>query len=214
MLERSFEEENKLEPERKSELAKKLQLPPRQVAVWFQNRRARWKNQQVERDFDCLKASYDALLLDHDVLVEDNDRLRSQVNLLLQKLQANEQGAKSGVTSLIPDDQAASSGNVMDLKLNLNIQQKVDDLLSTGSGRNAAAKVDAHHLVADGREPLILPESYRVCNNGILSDQDDMSDEGCNYYSSSVFSEYQKQQQEEAHLEQWLWMKAFSSLDN
>lgn len=125
------------------------------------------------------------------------------MNLLLEKLQANElQGAKPVVTSFIPDDQAASSGNVMDL--NLNIQQKVDDLLSTGSGRNAAAKVDAHHLLlADGREPLILPESYRVRNNGILSDQDDMSDEGCNYYSSSVFSGYQKQQ-EEAHLEQWL----------
>lgn len=82
MLERSFAEENKLEPERKSELAKKLGLPPRQVAVWFQNRRARWKNQQVESDFDGLKASYDALLLDHDALAEDNDRLRSQVNFL------------------------------------------------------------------------------------------------------------------------------------
>lgn len=80
MLEWSFEEENKLEPERKSELAKKLGLQPRQVAVWFQNRRARWKNQQVERDFDRLKASYDALLTDHDALIKDNERLRSQVN--------------------------------------------------------------------------------------------------------------------------------------
>lgn len=124
-----------------------------------------------------------------------------QVNFLLGKLHANEQGAKPVVTSFVPDDQAASGGNVMDL--NLNIQQKVDDLLSTGSGGNAAAKVDAHRLLADGREPLILPGSYRVRNNGILSDQDDMSDEGCNYYSSSVFPGYQKQQ-EEAHLEQWL----------
>lgn len=80
MLERSFEEENKLEPERKSELAKKLGLQPRQVAVWFQNRRARWKNKQVEHDLDRLKASYDALLIDHDALIMDNERLRSQVN--------------------------------------------------------------------------------------------------------------------------------------
>lgn len=79
MLEKSFESENKLEPDRKSELAKSLGLQPRQVAVWFQNRRARWKTKQLERDFDCLKAAYDSLLADHDTLLKGNDRLRSQV---------------------------------------------------------------------------------------------------------------------------------------
>ncbi|XP_020250055.1 homeobox-leucine zipper protein HOX16-like [Asparagus officinalis] len=85
MLERSFEAENKLEPERKSELAKKLGLQPRQVAIWFQNRRARWKTKQLERDFDRLKAAYDSLLADHDSLLKDNDRLRSQVYIYRAK---------------------------------------------------------------------------------------------------------------------------------
>jgi homeobox-leucine zipper protein len=87
MLERSFEEENKLEPERKTELARRLGMAPRQVAVWFQNRRARWKTKQLETDFDRLKAAYDALAADHQGLLADNDRLRAQVTSLTEKLQ-------------------------------------------------------------------------------------------------------------------------------
>ncbi|KAF3792036.1 Homeobox-leucine zipper protein [Nymphaea thermarum] len=100
LLERSFETENKLEPERKSQLAKNLGLQPRQVAVWFQNRRARWKTKQLERDFDLLKSAYDSLSADYQGLVKETERLKSEVAALQDKLVSKEMGSpKNGSPS-------------------------------------------------------------------------------------------------------------------
>lgn len=72
MLEISFVDEHKLESERKDRLAAELGLDPRQVAVWFQNRRARWKNKRLEEEYNKLKNS-------HDNVVVDKCRLESEV---------------------------------------------------------------------------------------------------------------------------------------
>lgn len=78
-LEKSFEVENKLEPDRKIQLAKDVGLQPRQVAIWFQNRRARWKTKQLEKDFDSLQASFDTLKSDYDNLLKEKDKLKAEV---------------------------------------------------------------------------------------------------------------------------------------
>jgi len=78
-LEKSFEEENKLEPERKTKLAKDLGLQPRQVAIWFQNRRARWKTKQLEKDYEILHESFESLKANYENLLKEKDKLKSEV---------------------------------------------------------------------------------------------------------------------------------------
>ncbi|XP_044476288.1 homeobox-leucine zipper protein HAT4-like [Mangifera indica] len=72
ILEESFKEHNTLNPKQKMALAKQLGLRPRQVEVWFQNRRARTKLKQTEVDCEFLKRCCENL-------TEENRRLQKEV---------------------------------------------------------------------------------------------------------------------------------------
>ncbi|PIA53336.1 hypothetical protein AQUCO_00900127v1 [Aquilegia coerulea] len=74
-LEESFKEHNTLNPKQKLALSKQLNLRPRQVEVWFQNRRARTKLKQTEVDCEYLKRRC-------DFLTEENRRLHKEIQEL------------------------------------------------------------------------------------------------------------------------------------
>ncbi|KAG6529061.1 hypothetical protein ZIOFF_011255 [Zingiber officinale] len=79
LLETSFQDERKLESSRKAFLASKLGMEAKQVAIWFQNRRARGKTEQVEATHNELKTA-------HSALIVENCQLEAQVLELREKL--------------------------------------------------------------------------------------------------------------------------------
>ncbi|CAL5354136.1 unnamed protein product [Camellia sinensis] len=84
-LEKNFELGNMLESERKMQLARAPGLQPRQIAMWFQNRRARWKTKQLEKDYDVLKRQFDAIKADNDALQSQNQKFQAEKNVAIIK---------------------------------------------------------------------------------------------------------------------------------
>uniref|UniRef100_A0A7N0TIY7 Homeobox domain-containing protein n=1 Tax=Kalanchoe fedtschenkoi TaxID=63787 RepID=A0A7N0TIY7_KALFE len=77
LLEDSFKLQSTLNPKQKEALARQLNLRPRQVEVWFQNRRARTKLKQTEVDCEVLKKCCERL-------TEENERLHKELKALKQ----------------------------------------------------------------------------------------------------------------------------------
>ncbi|KAM0844162.1 hypothetical protein ACQ4PT_057252 [Festuca glaucescens] len=76
-LEDCFKEHSTLTMEQKSNIANRLSLRPRQVEVWFQNRRARTKLKQTEMDCEYLKRSCQTLTLENRRLQREVAELRA-----------------------------------------------------------------------------------------------------------------------------------------
>ncbi|XP_065857251.1 homeobox-leucine zipper protein ATHB-22-like [Euphorbia lathyris] len=104
-LERSFQEEIKLDPDRKMKLSRELGLQPRQIAVWFQNRRARWKAKQLERLYDSLKQEFDVVSKEKHMLQEEVVKLKS----ILRDQTTRKQASTTGYTEVSGEETVEST---------------------------------------------------------------------------------------------------------
>ncbi|XP_043706378.1 homeobox-leucine zipper protein ATHB-7-like [Telopea speciosissima] len=93
-LENIFESDSKLDPLKKLQLARELGLQPRQVGVWFQNRRARWKSKQLEGDYSILRSNYDTLASQLESVKEEKKSLLVQLKKLRQVLEKHQVGSR------------------------------------------------------------------------------------------------------------------------
>ncbi|XP_057777141.1 homeobox-leucine zipper protein ATHB-13-like [Salvia miltiorrhiza] len=113
-LEKNFEVGNKLEPERKMQLARALGLQPRQIAIWFQNRRARWKTKQLEKDYDLLKRQFDAVKAENDALQAHNHKLHAEIMALKSR------EATDLCINLNKETEGSCSENSSEIKLHIS----------------------------------------------------------------------------------------------
>ncbi|KAL0911419.1 hypothetical protein M5K25_019559 [Dendrobium thyrsiflorum] len=80
LLEFSFMRERKLECRRKESLAIELGLDPKQVAVWFQNRRARWKGRKMEEEYLKLKSENEEAVVEKCQLEKEVLKLKERLS--------------------------------------------------------------------------------------------------------------------------------------
>ncbi|KAM6569763.1 hypothetical protein CsatB_017748 [Cannabis sativa] len=199
-LEKSFEVENKLEPERKVQLAKDLGLQPRQVAIWFQNRRARWKTKQMEKDYDVLQASYNSLKADYESLRKETDKLKTEVQLLSDELLKREKEKESSNSEVCDDSnklcdqeelvekpiigESASEGEISKASTTVVCQQ-LEDISSV---RSDIFDSDSPRCFADGVHSNPLMEPARDSSYVFEADQSDLSqDEEDNHFINRTF---------------------------
>ncbi|XP_030954214.1 homeobox-leucine zipper protein HAT7-like [Quercus lobata] len=147
-LEKSFEIGNKLEPERKMQLAKALGLQPRQIAIWFQNRRARWKTKQLEKDYEVLKKQFEALKADNDSLQSQNKKLTAEL-LALKNRDKNEVGVKC-IKKEAEGSWSNGSENSCDINLDISRTPVMNSPVSS--------QLSSHHLFPSSLRPTSMTQ--------------------------------------------------------
>ncbi|KAG8383566.1 hypothetical protein BUALT_Bualt04G0026900 [Buddleja alternifolia] len=191
-LEKNFEVESKLEPERKVKLAQDLGLQPRQVAVWFQNRRARWKTKQLERDYGVLKASFDALNHNYESLQRDNQTLLQQIREIKSKLNEDESKVSVKEEQLLmcdhteeiiakSDDNEEEAAAATENSQNGLITMDEIPLIFTDHLKDGSSDSDSSAILNDHESPILHDHQRKFfdIHNGIVNPGDHSDKNRC-----------------------------------
>ncbi|GAA0140703.1 homeodomain transcription factor [Lithospermum erythrorhizon] len=152
-LEKIFEVDNKLDPERKIKVAQELGLQPRQVAIWFQNRRARWKTKQLERDYNHLKADYENLQHSFSEIEQEKQNLVAELKRLKEKLGGQRESDEDKLDFIFPgiSGRLKMATNVLEINEVPELKDGSSD--ESDNSSNELLKVQNNHC------PKILSDS-------------------------------------------------------
>ncbi|KAL9270785.1 Homeobox-leucine zipper protein ATHB-12-like protein [Drosera capensis] len=175
-LETIFESETKLDPRKKVQVARDLGLQPRQVAIWFQNKRARWKSKEIEKNYTTLQTSYDCLKAEFDATKKEKDSLLLQLQELqhqLQQIQGSQDSAadrsEQNIGGLVleptrlEEELECGGGQCSDDALRRNIAYLVQDdgpqLLNMNEHMHSSLTSQAKWCSLDTGSPFDQPSS-------------------------------------------------------
>ncbi|KAK9691739.1 hypothetical protein RND81_09G216000 [Saponaria officinalis] len=175
-LEKHFDEENKLHPDRKIKIAEEVGLEPRQVAIWFQNRRARWKTKHLEREYDQLRASYDALKLDYGSLQQEKLALLNQLKELKARSDARsiESNPTQSISPSIQSNNVANDNTFMNIPITGSSSSSSSTRFDPFS-MSSSSMSNEFQLCKAYQEQLMMMEELGMLN---------CSDASCNFFSS------------------------------
>ncbi|KAH7853736.1 hypothetical protein Vadar_006091 [Vaccinium darrowii] len=166
-LECSFQEEVKLDPDRKMKLAQELGLQPRQVAIWFQNRRARWKAKQLEQLYDGLKHQFDVvsnekkqLKYEFDVVSRENKHLLEEVSALKAMLKEAAMKNHQVVSTEISGEdtvESTSVGNRSSLLLTRQHHHQQQQNIAANDHDHQVNNYHAFNIVDDYNPVVVMP---------------------------------------------------------
>uniref|UniRef100_A0A7N0UG61 Homeobox-leucine zipper protein n=1 Tax=Kalanchoe fedtschenkoi TaxID=63787 RepID=A0A7N0UG61_KALFE len=80
LLETNFSFNKKLDQDLKYHLSQQLNLPPRQIAVWYQNKRARWKTQAMESDHKAMQSKLASVMSHNRKLEREVEKLQEELD--------------------------------------------------------------------------------------------------------------------------------------
>ncbi|KAF9669113.1 hypothetical protein SADUNF_Sadunf14G0074100 [Salix dunnii] len=171
-LETMFESETRLEPRKKMQLARELGLQPRQVAIWFQNKRARWKSKQLERDYSILRANYNSLASQFETMKKEKQALAIQLQKLNDPMKKpGEEGEFSGQGAAVNRSEGESeNGNTTkgesEMEPRLSIEQ-AEHGLGVLSDEDSSIKAEYFELEERNLMSMVEPA------DGSLASQED-----------------------------------------